>query len=160
RERGLSLDLAELQEIAAHFRTAGRAPTDVELETLAQTWSEHCAHKTFRARITDGDGKAITPLMHQLRDTTIAIDAPFLRSAFVGNAGIVSFTEGTTLAVKAETHNHPSAIEPFGGANTGVGGVIRDVMGTSHRPIAVTDVLCFGPDDLPVEQLPEGVLHP
>jgi phosphoribosylformylglycinamidine synthase subunit PurSL len=160
RERGLSLDLAELHAIADHFRAAGRAPTDVELETLAQTWSEHCAHKTFRALITGDDGNAITPLMKQLRDTTIAIDPPFLRSAFVGNAGIVSFSDGTTLAVKAETHNHPSAIEPFGGANTGVGGVIRDVMGAAHRPIAVTDILCFGPTDLAADQLPDGVLHP
>ena len=62
--------------------------------------------------------------------------------------------------MKAETHNHPSAIEPFGGANTGVGGVIRDVMGAAHHPIAVTDILCFGPTDLPADQLPDGVLHP
>jgi phosphoribosylformylglycinamidine synthase subunit PurSL len=160
RERGLSLDLVELQVIARHFAAAGRPPTDVELETLAQTWSEHCAHKTFRARITTTDGQSITPLLQQLRAATDAINAPFLRSAYVGNAGIVSYTEGTTIAVKAETHNHPSAIEPFGGSNTGVGGVIRDVMGAAHRPIAVTDVLCFGPTDLPADQLPNGVLHP
>ncbi len=160
QQRGLSLDIAELHAIAEHFRGAGRAPTDVELETLAQTWSEHCAHKTFRARITDAGGQAITPLLQQLRDATTAIDASFLRSAFVGNAGIISFTEGTTVAVKAETHNHPSAIEPFGGANTGVGGVIRDVMGAAHRPIAVTDILCFGPTDLDASLVPEGVLHP
>jgi phosphoribosylformylglycinamidine synthase len=160
RERGLSLDMAELHAIADHFRAAGRAPTDVELETLAQTWSEHCAHKTFRALITGDDGKPITPLLQQLRDATTAIDAPFLRSAFVGNAGIVSFSDGATIAVKAETHNHPSAIEPFGGANTGVGGVIRDVMGAAHRPIAVTDILCFGPTDLPADRVPDGVLHP
>jgi phosphoribosylformylglycinamidine synthase len=159
-DRGLSLDLAELRAIAEHFRTAGRAPTDVELETLAQTWSEHCAHKTFRARITDQHGGTITPLLQQLRDATTLIDARFLRSAFVGNAGIVSFSSGTTIAVKAETHNHPSAIEPFGGANTGVGGVIRDVMGTAHDPIAVTDILCFGPTDLDATLLPDGVLHP
>jgi phosphoribosylformylglycinamidine synthase subunit PurSL len=160
RDRGLSLDPAELRTIAEHFRQAGRAPTDVELETLAQTWSEHCAHKTFRARITGDDGQAITPLLQQLREATTLIDAPFLRSAFVGNAGIISFSHGTTIAVKAETHNHPSAIEPFGGSNTGVGGVIRDVMGAAHRPIAVTDILCFGPTDLAAEQVPEGVLHP
>ena len=160
RERGLSLDPVELRAIAAHFRKAGRAPTDVELETLAQTWSEHCAHKTFRARITGADGQEITPLLQQLRDATTAIDAPFLRSAYVGNAGIVSFSEGTTIAVKAETHNHPSAIEPFGGANTGVGGVIRDVMGAAHRPIAITDILCFGPTDLDRSLVPDGVLHP
>ncbi len=160
RERGLSLDPAELRAIAEHFRQAGRAPTDVELETLAQTWSEHCAHKTFRARITGDDGQTITPLLQQLRDATTLIDAPFLRSAFVGNAGIISFCDGTTIAVKAETHNHPSAIEPFGGSNTGVGGVIRDVMGAAPRPIAVTDILCFGPTDLAADQVPEGVLHP
>ena len=110
--------------------------------------------------ITADDGQSITPLLQQLRDATTAIDAPFLRSAFVGNAGIVSFSDGTTIAVKAETHNHPSAIEPFGGANTGVGGVIRDVMGAAHRPIAVTDILCFGPTDLAADELPDGVLHP
>ena len=81
-------------------------------------------------------------------------------SAFVGNAGIVSFAPGRTIAVKAETHNHPSAVEPFGGANTGVGGVIRDVMGTAHRPIATTDILCFGLPELDPAALPDGVLHP
>ena len=159
-ERGLALDPAELRVIADHFAGIGRDPTDVELETLAQTWSEHCAHKTFRARIVTADGTEIAPLLRQLHDATDAIAAPFLRSAFVGNAGIVSFSPGTTIAVKAETHNHPSAIEPFGGANTGVGGVIRDVMGAAHHPIACTDVLCFGPTDLDPSALPDGVLHP
>lgn len=162
--RGLSMDIAELHAVAAHFRGVGREPTDVELETLAQTWSEHCAHKTFRARITlesgPGAGSEVTPLMKQLRNCTDTIDAPFVRSSFVGNAGILSYTPGVTVAVKAETHNHPSAIEPFGGSNTGVGGVIRDVMGAAHHPIAITDILCFGPTDFPADQLPEGVLHP
>jgi phosphoribosylformylglycinamidine synthase len=158
-ERSLALDAEELHVIRDHFTARDRDPTDVELETLAQTWSEHCAHKTFRAAISV-DGAEITPLLHQLRDTTERIGAKFVRSAFVGNAGIVSFTEGETLALKAETHNHPSAVEPFGGANTGVGGVIRDVLGAGHRPIAVTDVLCFGPPDLPPETLPAGTLHP
>ncbi|MFM2071769.1 MAG: phosphoribosylformylglycinamidine synthase subunit PurS/phosphoribosylformylglycinamidine synthase, partial [Actinomycetota bacterium] len=160
RERGMALDPAELQVIAQYFTKVGRAPTDVELETLAQTWSEHCSHKTFRALITLPDGSAVSPLLAQLRDATDAIDAPFVRSAFVGNAGIVSYTPGITIAVKAETHNHPSAIEPFGGANTGVGGVIRDVMGAAHHPIATTDVLCFGPADLPHGDVPPGVIHP
>ena len=157
---GLSMDLAELHAVAAFYRGIDREPTDVELETLAQTWSEHCSHKTFRALITTPDGTTIAPLLKQLRDCTDAIAAPFVVSAFVGNAGIVRYSPGVTLAVKAETHNHPSAIEPFGGSNTGVGGVIRDVMGAAHHPIAVTDILCFGPTDLPAEQLPEGVLHP
>ena len=160
KERGLSLDIAELHAVAEFYRSAGREPTDVELETLAQTWSEHCSHKTFRALITTPDGTQIQPLLQQLRECTDAIAAPFVVSAFVGNAGIVTYHPGTTVAVKAETHNHPSAIEPFGGANTGVGGVIRDVMGTAHDPIAITDILCFGPTDMPADQLPEGVLHP
>ena len=160
KERGLSLDLAELHVIAAHYSAIGREPTDVELETLAQTWSEHCAHKTFRARITLDTGAEVTPLMKQLRGCTDTIDAPFVRSSFVGNAGILCYTPGVTVAVKAETHNHPSAIEPFGGSNTGVGGVIRDVMGAAHHPIAITDILCFGPTDFPADQLPDGVLHP
>ena len=163
-ERSLYLDLEELQVIRDHYDGLGRDITDVEIETLAQTWSEHCAHKTFRAIIdaTGGpDGPAeITPLMAQLRACTESIDAPFVRSAFVGNAGVIEFTEGTTIALKAETHNHPSAVEPFGGANTGVGGVIRDVLGIAHRPIAVTDILCFGPADLPMSELPDGALHP
>lgn len=159
-DRGLALDPAELQAIQAYFRTVGRDPTDVELETLAQTWSEHCSHKTFQARITTTAGDVRPALLDRLRAVTNAIAAPFVRSAFVGNAGIVSFADGTTVALKAETHNHPSAVEPFGGANTGVGGVIRDVVGAAHRPIAVTDVLCFGPADLPLDDLADGALHP
>ncbi|HSM66220.1 MAG TPA: phosphoribosylformylglycinamidine synthase subunit PurL, partial [Ilumatobacteraceae bacterium] len=162
--RSLSLDIEELRELRAEYRRLGRDITDVEIEVFAQTWSEHCAHKTFRAAIhavgePDGD-RAVMPLLAQLRECTESIDAPFVRSAFVGNAGVIEFTPGTTIALKAETHNHPSAVEPFGGANTGVGGVIRDVLGIAHRPIAVTDILCFGPADLPIDQLPDGALHP
>jgi phosphoribosylformylglycinamidine synthase subunit PurSL len=72
----------------------------------------------------------------------------------------VAFDDYFDLAIKAETHNHPSAVEPFGGSNTGVGGVVRDVLGVSARPIALTDILCFGPTDLPMDELPAGVLHP
>lgn len=164
-ERALYLDPEELRAIRDHFETLGREPTDVELETLAQTWSEHCAHKTFRAIVHAQDAGDSTPtrrepLMKQLRSCTEEIDAPFVRSAFVGNAGVVEFAKGTTLALKAETHNHPSAVEPFGGANTGVGGVIRDVLGIAHKPIAITDILCFGPTDLALDDLPDGSLHP
>jgi phosphoribosylformylglycinamidine synthase subunit PurSL len=160
KERSLALDAEELLSIQAHFASIGREPTDVELETLAQTWSEHCAHKSFRAIIDADDGRERQPLLRALRDTTDAIDAPFVRSSFVGNAGIVSFSDGVTVALKAETHNHPSAVEPFGGANTGVGGVIRDVLGAGHRPIAITDILCFGHPDLPLDEVPDGSLHP
>ncbi len=158
--RKLALDPEELVVIQAHFGSIGRAPTDVEMETLAQTWSEHCSHKTFRAHITTDDGETRPSLIDMLRQCTDVIDAPFVKSAFVGNAGIIGFAGATTYAVKAETHNHPSAVEPFGGANTGVGGVIRDVLGISHRPIAVTDILCFGPPDTALDDVPEGALHP
>jgi phosphoribosylformylglycinamidine synthase II len=160
RRRALALDPEELLVVQAHFEAAGRNPTDVELETLAQTWSEHCAHKTFRAEITTDDGRTRLPLIAALRACTDAIDAPFVKSAFVGNAGIIGFEGATTIALKAETHNHPSAVEPFGGANTGVGGVIRDVLGIAHRPIAITDILCFGPPDTAPADVPEGALHP
>jgi phosphoribosylformylglycinamidine synthase subunit PurSL len=164
-DRKLALDPEELLAVQAHFADAGREPTDVELETLAQTWSEHCAHKTFRAQITTDDGIERASLIGMLRECTETIAAPFVRSAFVGNAGIVGFRDDVdgrpvTIALKAETHNHPSAVEPFGGANTGVGGVIRDVLGIAHRPIAVTDILCFGPPDTPLSDVPDGALHP
>ena len=164
-ERLLYLDPEEMVVIRDHFEGLDRDPTDLELETLGQTWSEHCSHKTFRAVIeatggSEGGEQVIAPLMSQLRTCTETIDAPFVRSAFVGNAGIVEFQKGITIALKAETHNHPSAVEPFGGANTGVGGVIRDVLGIAHKPIAITDILCFGPADLPLGELPDGSLHP
>lgn len=159
-ERGLALDDAELLAVRDHFCAIDRHPTDVELETIAQTWSEHCSHKTFRASITLDDGTTIEPLLAQLRRSTADLNRDFVVSAFDGNAGIVSFERGRTLALKCETHNHPSAIEPFGGANTGVGGVIRDIMGSAHQPIACTNILCFGPPDTPLAELPVGVLPP
>ncbi|GMV41423.1 MAG: phosphoribosylformylglycinamidine synthase subunit PurL [Myxococcales bacterium] len=170
KARRLSLDLAEMRAIAAFYRDEGREPTDVELEMLAQTWSEHCVHKTFRALIDyeerDESGATvqratIDSLMKTfIRAATEAAARPWVRSAFVDNAGIVALDDRWDLAFKVETHNHPSALEPFGGANTGVGGVVRDVIGVSARPIATTDVLCFGPPDLPFAALPDGVLHP
>jgi len=164
--RRLGLNLEEMQAIQAHFTALDRDPTDGEIETIAQTWSEHCAHKTFRATIdvTNEDGEVVEQvngLLNQyLRAATDTIDAPWVHSAFVDNAGLVRFDEHFDIALKAETHNHPSALEPFGGSNTGVGGVVRDIIGVSAKPIAVTDILCFGPADLDPAELPEGVLHP
>ncbi len=170
KERLLSLDLAEMRTIQAEFERVGRAPTDVELETLAQTWSEHCVHKTFRAKIDfthlDADGEILSQetvdgLLNQyIRAATQKVDRDWLRSAFVDDAGIIAFDDTHDLAFKVETHNHPSALEPFGGANTGVGGVVRDILGVSARPIATTDFLCFGPQDFPHDDLPDGILHP
>lgn len=161
--RRLALNLEEMQAIGAFYRGEGRAATDLELEMLAQTWSEHCVHKTFKAIIEytgpDGKTETVEGLLNQyIRAVTEELDKPWVHSAFVDNAGIVAFTEEYDLAFKVETHNHPSALEPFGGANTGIGGCVRDVLGVSARPIANTDVLCFGPPDL--ADVPEGVLHP
>ena len=152
------------------IREQRREPTDVELETLAQTWSEHCSHKTFKATIhyqeLDSDGKVLEQetihglLKQYLMRATQHINHPSIVSAFSDNAGIVRFTETQDIAFKVETHNHPSAIEPFGGANTGVGGVIRDVLGVSAQPIACTDILCFGPPDTSTDELPAGMLSP
>src|SRR5581483_9367916 len=166
----LALNIDEMHAIRAHFQELGREPTDVELETLAQTWSEHCSHKTFRATIryreVDRAGnvlerETIDNLLKQyIMRATRELARPWVVSAFSDNAGVISFTQGQDIAFKVETHNHPSAIEPFGGANTGVGGVIRDVLGVSARPIAATDILCFGPQSIDPELLPKGVLHP
>ncbi|MGI9615876.1 MAG: phosphoribosylformylglycinamidine synthase subunit PurL, partial [Acidimicrobiales bacterium] len=160
RSRRLGLTGPEMEIIRDHFVAAGREPTDAELETLAQTWSEHCSHKTFRAAITTPDGPVDGLLKSYLRAATDTIDAPWVRSAFVDNAGIVAFDDTTDIAIKAETHNHPSALEPFGGANTGVGGVVRDILGVSAKPVAITDILCFGPTDTGMTDVPDGVLHP
>lgn len=164
RGRRLGLDPEEMVVIQDHFVSRGRPPTDAELETLAQTWSEHCAHKTFRAKITvrsaDGDEVIDSLMKTYLRSATDSIDAPWVRSAFVDNAGILDFEDGWEVAIKAETHNHPSALEPFGGSNTGVGGVVRDILGVSAKPIAVTDILCFGPEETDPADVPSGVLHP
>ncbi|HRE88235.1 MAG TPA: phosphoribosylformylglycinamidine synthase subunit PurS, partial [Myxococcota bacterium] len=166
-ELSASRRLAEMRAIAAYFKELGRPATDLELEMFAQTWSEHCVHKTFRAHITttetDREGAVTTYevdglLKSYLRRATDTIAAPWVRSAFIDNAGIVALTDSHDVAIKVETHNHPSALEPFGGANTGVGGVVRDVIGVSARPIANLDVLCFAPPD--TAEVPPNILHP
>jgi phosphoribosylformylglycinamidine synthase len=177
RQGQLSLSLVEMQTIQRHFRETGRDPTDAELETIAQTWSEHCSHKTLKGRIDyeeiDADGR-VTRREHfenMLKETIFKAtqdirkslgDHDWCVSVFEDNAGIVRFDEKYNVCFKVETHNHPSAIEPYGGANTGVGGVIRDVIGTGlgAKPIASTDIFCFAPPDFPTEKLPPGVLHP
>jgi phosphoribosylformylglycinamidine synthase len=167
RQGQLSLSAAEMQAIQEHYRGLGRDPTDVELETLAQTWSEHCSHKTLKGRI-DCEGRHFNNL---LKETIFAATQEIRRrlgrddwcvSVFEDNAGVVRFDERYHVCFKVETHNHPSAIEPYGGANTGLGGVIRDPLGTGlgARPVCNTDVFCFAPPDTPPESLPPGVLHP
>ena len=161
QDRRLALSDNELTAIQKYFTGIGRNPTDAELETIAQTWSEHCIHKTFKATVKLDDNSQIQSIIHTyLMAATDTVNAPWVRSAFVDNAGVIEFDDEFDISFKVETHNHPSAIEPFGGANTGVGGVVRDVLGVSHRPIANTNILCFGPQNMDYEDLPPNVLHP
>jgi phosphoribosylformylglycinamidine synthase len=162
RSGQLSLTLAEMQAIRRHFAEVGRDPTDCELETLAQTWSEHCSHKTLKGRI-EFEGEVVDNLLKRtIFQATQDLALDWLVSVFEDNAGVVRFDEEHDVCFKVETHNHPSAIDPYGGANTGLGGVIRDVLGTglAARPIANTDVFCVAPPDTPPAALPPGVLHP
>ncbi|MEM6750602.1 MAG: AIR synthase-related protein, partial [Planctomycetota bacterium] len=187
----LALNLEEMQTIQAHFAQLGRKPTDVELESLAQTWSEHCVHKTLKSTVRyrpaerrvdaldvfrplgakDGfevsaDGVVIDNLLKRtvaaatfdLRAQDPGIDH-WLVSVFDDNSGIVRFDDEDGVCIKVETHNHPSAIEPYGGAATGAGGCIRDILGTglAAKPIAATDVFCVG---LPGQEPPAGALPP
>ena len=163
----LSLSLDEMHTIRGHFRDLKREPTDAELETIAQTWSEHCSHKTLKG-IIDCDGKRFNNL---LKETIFGATQEIRKrlgkddwciSVFEDNAGVVTFDDEFHVCFKVETHNHPSAIEPYGGANTGIGGVIRDPLGTGMgaKPVCNTDVFCFAPPDTPPESLPQGVLHP
>jgi phosphoribosylformylglycinamidine synthase len=159
-ELALGLSLDEMKAVQAYFKSENRNPSDVELQTISQTWSEHCCHKTFKGKILF-DGKEINSLFKTyLAKATKEINAPWCFSVFEDNAGIVKFDKGYGIAAKVETHNHPSAVEPFGGAATGVGGVIRDILGVWADPIACTDVLGFGPLDYDYNKLPVGVKHP
>ena len=159
-ELALGFSPQELESIQAYFKQEKRNPTDVELQTISQTWSEHCCHKTFKGKIKV-DGKEIASLFKSyISKATKQIKAPWCFSVFEDNAGIVKFDKGYGIAAKVETHNHPSAVEPFGGAATGVGGVIRDILGVWADPIACTDVLGFGPLDYDYNKLPVGVKHP
>ena len=143
RRGQLFLSLAEMRTIRDHFAKSGHNPTDVELETIAQTWSEHCSHKTLGGRIRYRDEWESQPreiqFENMLQETIFAATRKIREmlgpddwcvSVFRDNAGIVKFDDKQCVCFKAETHNHPSALEPYGGANTGLGGVIRDPLGT------------------------------
>jgi len=162
RQGELSLNLAEMHTIRDYFRKQGRNPTDVELETLAQTWSEHCVHKTFRGLINYNGNRINNLLKSTIAAATQELNKPWCVSVFEDNAGIIEFDENYNVCFKVETHNHPSALDPYGGAGTGIGGVIRDPLGTGlgAKPIVNTDIFCFGPPDYPFEKLPQGTLHP
>jgi len=171
RSRLLSLNLLEMRKIAAHYKKKGRNPTDAELECLAQTWSEHCKHKVFNG-IIDYAENGKKELIDNLFKLTIRKATETIRkkrgakdwcvSVFEDNAGVVEFDDDWHFAFKVETHNHPSALDPYGGANTGIGGVIRDPLGTGlgATPIFNNNIFCFAPPDLPHDKVPKGILHP
>ncbi len=156
----LFLNLVEMKVIQQYFGKIKRDPTDCEIEILAQTWSEHCVHKTFKADLTI-DGKKKKPLFERIKSTARGHDA-FIVSAFADNSGVIDFYDGYYICGKVETHNSPSAIEPYGGAMTGSGGVFRDILGTGQgaKPLISTDIFCFAPPHLPAKDLPPGCLPP
>jgi phosphoribosylformylglycinamidine synthase subunit PurSL len=160
RQYGFTGD--EFRAVVDYFEREKRDPTDAELETIAQTWSEHCGHKTFKAMISF-EGKVIDNLLKStIARATHQLNKPWCLSVFEDNAGVIDFDGKWALCFKVETHNHPSAVEPYGGASTGLGGVIRDPLGTGlgAKPILNTDVFCFARPDMPLETLPKGALHP
>jgi len=177
----LALNLEEMKAIQSNYRNPKvraarlelglpeKAPTDAELECLAQTWSEHCSHKIFAANIhhvdqETGEDTFIDSLFktHIVKPTLdIQAEVNWLLSIFHDNSGVIAWNDDWSLCIKAETHNSPSALDPFGGAMTGIVGVNRDILGTGlgARPIANTDVFCFGPPDYS-GHIPEGLFHP
>ncbi|NYZ76837.1 phosphoribosylformylglycinamidine synthase subunit PurL [Candidatus Micrarchaeota archaeon] len=175
KERLLALSQDEFKAIKTYFKDEkiveerkkvglDNKVTDVEIEAIAQTWSEHCKHKIFNAKISyreDGETHAINSLFSTfIKNATEQIKKPYVVSVFKDNGGIIKLNAECDIAVKVETHNAPSALDPYGGALTGVLGVQRDIMGVGlgAKPIANIDVLCFGyPDE---KEIPKGVLHP
>jgi phosphoribosylformylglycinamidine synthase II len=166
KKKDLFLNLVEMQTIQSYYRQLEREPTDIELESIAQTWSEHCVHKTFRSSVdmsVDGQQVYFENLLKEtVFKATRQLDKDWCISVFADNAGVVEFDEDSAVCFKVETHNHPSALDPYGGSATGIGGVIRDPMGTGlgARPIANTDIFCFGEPDKKLQDIPKGVLHP
>jgi phosphoribosylformylglycinamidine synthase II len=179
RKRLLALTLEEMRAIRAYFgrpqvkkerkrRGLGEEITDVELEMLAQTWSEHCKHKIFNAVITyreRGKTETIRSLFKSyIKKTTDNISGykHYLKSVFHDNSGVIEFDAETLICFKVETHNSPSALDPYGGAITGIVGVNRDILGTGKlaKPIFNTNVLCFADPRTPADQVPQGFMPP
>jgi len=142
-QMGIALALEEMKRIQEYFKKKKRKPTDIELEALGQAWSEHCCYKSSKI-----------PLKQYVFG--IAEDKIVARE----DAGVIEFDKDHYYCAALESHNHPSAVEPYGGAATGVGGIVRDIVCMGAQPIAYIDPLFFGPLDLPLKELPRGVKHP
>ncbi|MBR6912155.1 MAG: phosphoribosylformylglycinamidine synthase II, partial [Candidatus Methanomethylophilaceae archaeon] len=137
---GLSVD--EMKVVRDYFKKEGRDPTDVELQSLGQAWSEHCCYKSSK------------PI---LKEFVFGLDREDILSR--GDAGVMVFDDDYGYCLRIESHNHPSAVEPYGGAATGIGGILRDVVCMGAQPIGLADPLCFGPIDYAGE-IPSGTKHP
>lgn len=166
----LSLSREDMEVVQSIYREWDREPTDVEMEVIAQTWSEHCKHRIFAATITH-ETPAGTEEIRSLFKTFIKQPSErimekkpgFVLSCFHDNAGFIRLDDNKAVCLKVETHNHPSAIEPYAGANTGIGGVVRDILGAGKgaNPIANVDVFCFGAPDTKQESIKgKDVIHP
>ncbi|HUV02573.1 MAG TPA: phosphoribosylformylglycinamidine synthase subunit PurL [Desulfobacteria bacterium] len=142
---GLSLSVDEMRRIKGYFSAKNREPTDVELQSIAQAWSEHCCYKSSK---------------NALKSFVFGIQAPQNMLVISEDAGVLEFDEDHAYVLALESHNHPSAIEPYGGAATGIGGIVRDVVCMGAQPIALIDPLFFGPLDYDYEKLPPEVKHP
>lgn len=170
QENCWALSLSEIEQIKSHFGPLKRNPSDVEMEVIAQSWSEHCKHKIFSSEITYsetvlppgvkalGDLKVPGIFKTFIRGATQKIQEerkiPWLISVFHDNAGIVRFDDTVDVCIKVETHNSPSALDPYGGALTGILGVNRDILGVGlgARPIANTNVFCLAENNYFLEQ--------
>lgn len=175
KEKLWALSLDELKFIRDHFNNLKRNPTDVEMEIIAQSWSEHCKHKIFNAHIihTDDDQKIQVDSLYKtyIKGATNRVikeqQIDWTRSVFTDNAGIVRWDSKLDVCIKVETHNSPSALDPFAGALTGILGVNRDILGCGlgAKPIANTSVFCLPPEDAADEinsdhPWPSNIHHP
>ncbi|MGM0645359.1 MAG: AIR synthase related protein, partial [Thermodesulfobacteriota bacterium] len=183
QQRVLALSPKEMRAIKAYYRREEvratrqelglpKEPTDVELECLAQTWSEHCKHKIFNARIAYTNRETGRETVEDslfgtyIQGSTKTLrrqrgDADFCLSVFKDNAGVIRFNDQHSVCIKVETHNSPSALDPYGGALTGIVGVNRDPMGTGMGANLTcnTDVFCFA-SPFYEQPLPPRLLHP
>ena len=142
-EMGLALSVDEMKKVRDYFEKLGRDPTDAELQAVGQAWSEHSCYKSSRALLKE----FIFPLKNE--DFIVNEDA-----------GLMVFDEEHAYAVAIESHNHPSAIEPYGGAATGVGGILRDIACMGAQPVALIDPIFFGDPESDYSSIPKGVKHP
>jgi len=147
RRGPLALSLDYLYAIRDYFKKQGRKPTDVEIESLAQTWSEHCKHTIFNSKLDEINSifkTFITAATREIRERAGADD--FCVSVFSDNSGVIRFNQDYDVCYKVETHNSPSALDPYGGAITGIVGVNRDPMGTGQGAKLAVNMygFCFG----------------